>query len=127
VDWLSCGKRGAGEASLLNRCSFGKSLLDWFELPFLETFREFVFALLLSGLQGSYNAFTKKRGLRVPNGDVLVFALAYVFISTSHRLNLNISVIRCGQIVYAFLLRQDTLPRSYISWYSKKISNICTV
>ncbi|KAF4619751.1 hypothetical protein D9613_004876 [Agrocybe pediades] len=57
--------------------------------------------MFVRGLQGSYNAFTKKRGLRVPNGDVLVFSLA------------------CGQIVYAFLLRQDTLPRSYISWISQ--------
>ena len=30
------------------------------------------------GLQGSYNAFTTKRNIRVPNGDVLVFSLAYV-------------------------------------------------
>ncbi|KAH9482253.1 hypothetical protein JR316_0004351 [Psilocybe cubensis] len=57
--------------------------------------------LFVRGLQGSYNAFTTKRGLHVPHGDVLVFSLA------------------CGQIVYAFLLRPDTLPRSYRSWMSQ--------
>jgi len=29
-----------------------------------------------SGLQGSYNASTSKRNIRVPNGDVIVFSLA---------------------------------------------------
>ncbi|KAF9476729.1 hypothetical protein BDN70DRAFT_811756 [Pholiota conissans] len=54
--------------------------------------------MFVRGLQGSYNAFTTKRGIRVPNGDVLVFSLA------------------CGQILYGFLLRPDTLPRSYTTW-----------
>lgn len=30
------------------------------------------------GLQGSYNASTSKRNIRVPNGDVIVFSFAYV-------------------------------------------------
>jgi hypothetical protein len=34
--------------------------------------------LFVRGLQGSYNAFSTKHGLYVPNGDVIVFALAYV-------------------------------------------------
>ncbi|TFK61036.1 hypothetical protein BDN72DRAFT_485408 [Pluteus cervinus] len=50
------------------------------------------------GLQGSYNSYTKKRGIHIPYGDVLVFALA------------------SGQIMYGFLLRPDTLPRSYSTW-----------
>ncbi|KAG6811590.1 hypothetical protein H0H92_006713 [Tricholoma furcatifolium] len=54
--------------------------------------------LFVRGLQGSYNAYTTKRNIKVPNGDTLVFALA------------------CGQIMYGFLLRPDTLPRSYTSW-----------
>jgi len=54
--------------------------------------------MFVRGLQGSYNAFTTKRGLHVPHGDVLIFSLA------------------CGQILYAFLLRPDTLPRSYTTW-----------
>lgn len=33
-----------------------------------------------SGLQGSYNAYSEKRGFRIPYGEVLVFALAYEFI-----------------------------------------------
>ncbi|PPR04651.1 hypothetical protein CVT24_011869 [Panaeolus cyanescens] len=54
--------------------------------------------MFVRGLQGSYNAFTTKRGWHVPHGDVLVFALA------------------CGQIMYGFLMRPDTLPRSYNTW-----------
>ncbi|KAF8076912.1 hypothetical protein FPV67DRAFT_1618904 [Lyophyllum atratum] len=54
--------------------------------------------MFVRGLQGSYNAYTTKRGIRVPYGDVLVFALA------------------SGQILYGFLLRPDTLPRSYSAW-----------
>ncbi|KAF9441977.1 hypothetical protein P691DRAFT_711032 [Macrolepiota fuliginosa MF-IS2] len=50
------------------------------------------------GLQGSYNSYTTRKGIHVPHGDVLVFALA------------------CGQIMYAFLLRPDSLPRSYHVW-----------
>ena len=30
-----------------------------------------------SGLQGSYNAYSEKRGFHIPHGDVLVFSLAY--------------------------------------------------
>ena len=29
------------------------------------------------GLQGSYNAYSEKRGFRIPHGDVVVFVLAY--------------------------------------------------
>ncbi len=38
-----------------------------------------------SGLQGSYNAYSEKRGFRIPHGDVLVFSLAYepVLLSTA--------------------------------------------
>ncbi|KDR84159.1 hypothetical protein GALMADRAFT_236835 [Galerina marginata CBS 339.88] len=54
--------------------------------------------MFVRGLQGSYNAFTTKRNLSVPHGDILVFSIA------------------CGQILYGFLMRPDTLPRSYTSW-----------
>ncbi|KAH9029497.1 hypothetical protein EDB85DRAFT_1966271 [Lactarius pseudohatsudake] len=54
--------------------------------------------LFVRGLQGSYNAYSEKHGFRVPHGDVLVFALS------------------CAQIMYSFLLRPDTLPRSYTTW-----------
>jgi len=35
--------------------------------------------LLGSGLQGSYNAYSEKRGFRIPYGEVMVFALAYEY------------------------------------------------
>ncbi len=38
------------------------------------------------------------RGWRVPNGDALVFGLA------------------CGQIMFAFLMSPETLPRGYWNW-----------
>ncbi|CAL1717475.1 unnamed protein product [Somion occarium] len=54
--------------------------------------------MFVRGLQGSYNAFSTKRGIKIPHGDVIVFSLC------------------SAQIMYAFLLRQDTLPRSYLNW-----------
>ncbi|KAH0840380.1 hypothetical protein J3R83DRAFT_1411 [Lanmaoa asiatica] len=57
--------------------------------------------LFVRGLQGSYNAFTSKRGIHIPHGDVLLFSLC------------------CIQIVYALFSRPETLPRSYTAWLSK--------
>lgn len=54
--------------------------------------------MFVRGLQGSYNAFSERHGIRIPHGDVIVFALC------------------CGQIVYAVLMRPETLPRSYSNW-----------
>ncbi|PFH47134.1 hypothetical protein AMATHDRAFT_152910 [Amanita thiersii Skay4041] len=54
--------------------------------------------LFVRGLQGTYNSFSTKHNIHIPHGDVLVFALA------------------CGQIMFAFLIRPDTLPRSYRNW-----------
>lgn len=54
--------------------------------------------LFVRGLQGSYNAYSEKRGFRVPHGDVLVFALA------------------CAQIMYGFIMRPDTISKSYATW-----------
>ncbi|KAJ7037997.1 hypothetical protein C8F04DRAFT_1035202 [Mycena alexandri] len=54
--------------------------------------------IFVRGLQGSYNALSEKTGLHIPHGAIIVFSLA------------------CGQIMYAFFLRPDTLPRSYIAW-----------
>ncbi|KDQ63978.1 hypothetical protein JAAARDRAFT_27652 [Jaapia argillacea MUCL 33604] len=54
--------------------------------------------LFVRGLQGSYNALSTKHGFHIPHGDIIVFALM------------------SGQILYGFLLRPDTLPRSYNVW-----------
>jgi hypothetical protein len=67
------------------------------------------------GLQGSWNSYTKKRNIRIPYGDVLVFSLAYVFVRFFSTQLIDRQT-RCGQIMYAFILRQDTLPRSYSTW-----------
>jgi len=54
--------------------------------------------LFVRGLQGTYSGFTKKRGIHVPYGAVWVFSLC------------------CAQIMYAFLLRPDSIPPSYNNW-----------
>jgi hypothetical protein len=54
--------------------------------------------LFVRGLQGSYNAYSEKRGFHIPHGEVLVFALA------------------CGQITYSLLLSPHTLPKAYRRW-----------
>jgi hypothetical protein len=74
-------------------------------ISFEKRSRQVVIAqqLFVRGLQGSYNAFSEKRGFRIPHGEVLVFALA------------------CGQIVYAYILSPHTLPKSYRRWLSHLI------
>ncbi|KAI1795063.1 hypothetical protein LXA43DRAFT_939525 [Ganoderma leucocontextum] len=54
--------------------------------------------MFVRGLQGSFNAMSDKHGFKIPHGDVLVFTLC------------------CGQIMYAFLMRPETLPPSYNRW-----------
>ncbi|KAJ7822258.1 hypothetical protein B0H14DRAFT_2519014 [Mycena olivaceomarginata] len=54
--------------------------------------------LFVRGLQGSYNSYSERSGFSIPYGAVIVFSIA------------------CGQIMYAFFLRPDSLPRSYIGW-----------
>ncbi|KAJ7315022.1 hypothetical protein DFH08DRAFT_894484 [Mycena albidolilacea] len=54
--------------------------------------------MFVRGLQGTYNSYSDKYGIHVPYGAVMVFAVA------------------CGQIMYAYTMRPDTLPRSYINW-----------
>ena len=31
-------------------------------------------------MQGSYNAYSEKRGFHIPHGEVMVFALAYAYV-----------------------------------------------
>ncbi|KAJ7635012.1 hypothetical protein FB45DRAFT_830570 [Roridomyces roridus] len=54
--------------------------------------------IFVRGLQGTYNTYSEKWGISIPYGAVLVFSLA------------------CGQIMYAFFLRPDTLPPAYNNW-----------
>ncbi|KAJ7640754.1 hypothetical protein DFH06DRAFT_621402 [Mycena polygramma] len=54
--------------------------------------------VFVRGLQGSYNSYSEKLGFHIPYGAVIVFSLA------------------CGQIIYAYFLRPDTLPKSYDRW-----------
>ncbi|KAJ7512880.1 hypothetical protein B0H11DRAFT_1947807 [Mycena galericulata] len=54
--------------------------------------------MFVRGLQGTYNSYSDKYGIHIPYGAVMVFSIA------------------CGQILYAFTMRPDTLPRSYLNW-----------
>ncbi|KAJ7670442.1 hypothetical protein B0H17DRAFT_1162151 [Mycena rosella] len=54
--------------------------------------------MFVRGLQGTYNSYSGKYDISVPYGAVMVFSIA------------------CGQIIYAFTMRPDTLPQSYINW-----------
>lgn len=66
------------------------------------------------GLQGLCNALSSKYGFRIPHGDVLVFSLRYIFLNFSGPyLTRSFS---CGQIMYAWFFRPETLPRSYDTW-----------
>ena len=57
--------------------------------------------LFVRGLQGTYNWYTTKHNIHVPHGDVLVFSLS------------------CAQIMYAFLMIPDSIPKSYNAWISQ--------
>ncbi|KAI0711032.1 hypothetical protein C8T65DRAFT_647898 [Cerioporus squamosus] len=54
--------------------------------------------MFVRGLQGSFNAMSDRHGFKIPHGDVIIFSLC------------------CGQIMYAFLMRPETLPPSYNRW-----------
>ncbi|KAH9919707.1 uncharacterized protein B0H18DRAFT_1096075 [Fomitopsis serialis] len=54
--------------------------------------------MFVRGLQGSFNAFSQTHGVSIPHGDVLMFGLC------------------CGQIMYAWLVRPETLDRGYDMW-----------
>jgi len=54
--------------------------------------------MFVRGLQGSYNAWSEKRGFKILHGDALVFGLC------------------CAQIMYGFTMRPDTIPKSYFNW-----------
>ncbi|TXT15872.1 hypothetical protein VHUM_00375 [Vanrija humicola] len=63
-----------------------------------ERRRGVVQQMFVRGLQGSFNQYAPKLGIRIPNGDVLLFGLC------------------CGQIMFAFLLAPETIPREYNNW-----------
>lgn len=54
--------------------------------------------MFVRGLQGTYNSYAPVVGINIPHGDVLLFGLC------------------CGQIMFAFLLSPETIPREYNNW-----------
>nr|XP_031864219.1 uncharacterized protein CI109_000131 [Kwoniella shandongensis]KAA5531291.1 hypothetical protein CI109_000131 [Kwoniella shandongensis] len=54
--------------------------------------------MFVRGLQASYNQYTPRFGIRIPHGDLLVFGAC------------------CGQIMFAFLLSPETMPKEYSQW-----------
>ncbi|KAK0465639.1 hypothetical protein IW261DRAFT_1523426 [Armillaria novae-zelandiae] len=55
--------------------------------------------MFVRGLQGTFNAYTTAKNIKIPHGDVILFAL------------IN------GQILYANFLRPDSLNRGYHNWF----------
>jgi hypothetical protein len=54
--------------------------------------------MFVRGLQGTWNAYTSRRGFSFPHGDVVVFSLS------------------CAYIMYSYLLAPDRLDRGYNNW-----------
>lgn len=54
--------------------------------------------MFVRGLQAAYNQYTPALGIHIPHGDILLFGLC------------------CGQIMFAFLLSPETIPREYSNW-----------
>lgn len=54
--------------------------------------------MFVRGLQASYNQYSPRLGVNIPHGDVILFGLC------------------CGQIMYAYLLAPETIPREYNAW-----------
>ncbi|OCF43564.1 hypothetical protein I317_02582 [Kwoniella heveanensis CBS 569] len=54
--------------------------------------------MFVRGLQALYNQYTPRFGIHVPHGDLLVFGAC------------------CGQIMFAWLLSPETIPREYSAW-----------
>ncbi|WRT67803.1 uncharacterized protein IL334_004777 [Kwoniella shivajii] len=54
--------------------------------------------MFVRGLQASYNQYTPRFGIHIPHGDLLVFGAC------------------CGQIMFAWLLSPETIPKEYSAW-----------
>lgn len=54
--------------------------------------------MFVRGLQASYMQYAPKLGIHIPHGDVLLFGLC------------------CGQIMWAWFLAPETIPRDYRAW-----------
>jgi hypothetical protein len=54
--------------------------------------------MFVRGLQSSYNHYTPRLGIKVPHGELLVFGAC------------------CGQIMFAWLLSPETMPKEYSNW-----------
>ncbi|KAL0255686.1 hypothetical protein I308_100493 [Cryptococcus tetragattii IND107] len=54
--------------------------------------------MFVRGLQASYNQYTPRFGIHIPHGDLLLFGAC------------------CGQIMFAFLMSPETIPKEYNNW-----------
>ncbi|WVQ73232.1 hypothetical protein IAR50_002798 [Cryptococcus sp. DSM 104548] len=54
--------------------------------------------MFVRGLQAAYNQYTPRLGIHIPHGDVLLFGAC------------------CGQIMFAFLMSPETIPKEYNNW-----------
>ncbi|KAF9019287.1 hypothetical protein BDZ89DRAFT_322661 [Hymenopellis radicata] len=70
--------------------------------------------LFVRGLQGSFNAFTARRNISIPHGDIILFSLVYVL--TQRPLSRSYLFHRSAQVLYASFVRPDSLPAGYRAW-----------
>ncbi|OXG50365.1 hypothetical protein J010_02837 [Cryptococcus neoformans] len=54
--------------------------------------------MFVRGLQASYNQYTPRFGIHIAHGDLLLFGAC------------------CGQIMFAFLMSPETIPKEYNNW-----------
>lgn len=72
-----------------------------------------------SGLQGVWNAWSRKTGIVVPFGSTVVFWLWLAYsLSFDTTGDTDRTRASCGQILYAFLLKPHTLSPMYDAWYA---------
>lgn len=88
-----CSRRDPGELPSVNSYLYGEMRRSSSIIS--------IFTFVFRGLQGSYNALSTKHNFTVPHGDVLLFSFA------------------TAQIMYAWMMRPDTLPHSYNAWVSQ--------
>lgn len=88
----------------VNGAIAGATAAVWLTWLPVGTQKSFSVQMFLRALQLLYNYHKEKSKLSLPHGDVALFAVS------------------CSQIMYAFMLRPSTIPKSYYSW-TLNISN----
>ena len=115
MDWPLCGKKRVGKISSHNRCLFGKISSDPISYLISTDIMWLVREAVCKGLitRSQLNEGFMYRMEMSSSSHLRALSPFYsVLFPTEY------NKYSCGQILYAFLLRPDTLPRSYTTWYT---------